>query len=542
MLSLVAFCSVLEDQSGEVMLDFLHSRCLQPQHSGTVVLHLSEPDLAVTYDALAAAVSRMADVFKRCGLGRGSRLAIAATPTLEFVASLLAASRIGSAVAPMDVSLRGFSFSDYLGSVAPDAIIGPAAVLMRAPEQCARVRVVFDVGHGSAIPVISGVASSDDGSWPFQIHGAEPGDAARARQVSARCRPTDDALLIATSGSTGAPKLVRLSHAAVLFNIREHLASLGLSKPFSALQGLGLSYSYGLISSFLSPLAVGGTVVLPARTDQRSLCNAISSGHPTVSLMTPALIEHLLNNVSPEQLGSLRRLEKLGIGGDACPEWLRHKIAEMLPATAPYVTYGATEAGPRIATLPPADFLTRPSSVGLALNGIQLAVVDGSGHPVDAGETGRLLVRTPSRMSGYLGLDGAGSEWLDIGDIASLDEQGYLNLHGRAGRAFKYRGRMFDPAQVERVIMRLPSVLFSRVEPGAQGGGLQALVYYRIGQGADIQMQILRHCRRNLPSRLIPSQLITVAEADASFFKGRRLHFGSATVDGPFEAKRQGRA
>ncbi|MDU6668369.1 MAG: AMP-binding protein, partial [Bradyrhizobium sp.] len=122
-----------------------------------------------------------------------------------------------------------------------------------------------------------------------------PRDVADTRED---CRPTDDLLLIATSGSTGKPKIVRLSHAAVLFNAIKRLHSLGLSGPFQALQSLGLSYSYGLISSFLSPLVVGGTVVLPPRGDITDLSQAIETGRLAVALMTPALIEHLVNTGS----------------------------------------------------------------------------------------------------------------------------------------------------------------------------------------------------------------------------------------------------
>ncbi|MGY4304488.1 acyl-CoA synthetase (AMP-forming)/AMP-acid ligase II [Bradyrhizobium sp. USDA 4369] len=525
------------------MSEFLHSRCFRAQHMGAVALHLLEPELRVTYDELAVLVVEMTDLLKSCGIGPGSRLAVVATHSLEFASTLLSASRLGAAVAPIDASLRGLSLADHLVAVNADAIAGPVAVLARTSRELSRVRIAFDDRDHAKRPRLSGVVTVNGEASPFQLMATNkdgPRDAADTRED---CRPTDDLLLIATSGSTGKPKIVRLSHAAVIFNAVEHLHSLGLSGPFQALQSLGLSYSYGLISSFLSPLVVGGTVVLPPRGDITGLSQAIETGRPTVALMTPALIEHLVNTGSPTQLAVLGEIQRLGIGGDACPEWLRRTIAETFPSTAIYVTYGATEAGPRIATLPPADFLAHPLSVGLPLNGVQVKVVDEAGAPVRSGMSGRLLVSTPSRMSGYLGHAEPTSQWLEIGDIAAVDAQGYLSIQGRADRAFKYRGRMFHPAQVECVIKRFPSVLFSHVEPMVGSDGLQATVHYRSGtDSAHLKTQLLQHCRRNLPGRLVPSHFITIAEDHFSFFKGRRLRFGSESGGDQAEASQQGRA
>lgn len=502
--------------------ELLHARCLG--HGDAEALRLSGRRLSLSYGGLAAAVAGLAALLGRNGIGRGARIALAVPPSLDFAVGLLAAARCGAAAAPLDISLRGMSLEDALAALTPDAVIATAGILPRlAGGGPARVVVAFEPADG---PVAAGTLRHGGGSEAFRLV-AEPGpeslDGARGAEGS---RPEDDVLLVATSGSTGRPKFVRLGHRGTLANIAGHLESFGLDRPFRALQVLGTSYSYGLIPSFLAPLATGGTVVLPPHGDPRAIRAAIAQDGPTVCLTTPALLEYLVDTCPPDERGALARLETIGIGGDAAREPLRRKLAGALPGTRLFATYGATEAGPRIATLPPERFLARPHAAGLPLPGVELAVVDDDGKPVPPGVAGRLRVRTPSRMNGYLGEPGPVGEWLSIGDRASLDTEGCLTIHGRADRAFKHRGRLIDPAQIESVIARFPGVLATQVEPAPAGDRLSAVVHFRPDHAdPSLADRLRRYCRRNLPNRLVPHEITVVAEGDGYFFKGRRLHF-----------------
>lgn len=510
------------------MKEFIHSCCLRPEWAGRTALYLHGTNISVSYASLAAAVATMAGLLERSGVGRGARIAVAAAPSFEFAVAVLAASRIGAAAAPLDISLRGLSLDDALARVRPDVLIGTPALVARMGKWNARVAIICERLDHDGAPTIAGSVQRTASAVAFEIMAAPAADGGDASAVTEGSLPDDDALLIATSGSTGAPKYVRLGHRGTLFNIREHLASFGLAGPFSAVQALGTNYSYGLIASFLAPLTVGGTLVLPAHTDCRSICAAIAAEHPSVCLATPALIEYLIDACTLEQLAALGSLGKLGIGGDNCPERLRRKISQALPRVAPYVTYGATEAGPRIATLPPAEFLTRSASVGLPLAGVEIMVTDDHGRPVAPGATGYVRVRTPSRMVGYLG-EAPQGDWLTISDMASLDVNGYLTIHGRAGRAVKHRGRLLDPGQIESVIGRFPGVIGSRVEVLPAGGRLRAVVHlHPSGHNNDLASRLREHCLRNLPHRLVPHEIVTVAEKSTYFFKGRSLLFSDS--------------
>lgn len=519
------------------MSDFLHAACFRSEWANYEAFRLQGLGLSIRYRELASAVDAMAKLLVECGVGRGARIALAAPPSFEFAVALLAGVRVGAAMAPLDISLRGISLNSTLESLAPDGIIGRHPVLARLPGGGARVVVTCETVTDDGVAIVGNVVSPLV-NRSFHIVAATSGDSGVAA-IAPGCEPTDDALLVSTSGSTGTPKFVRLGHAGTLFNIREHLRSFDLTGPFRALQALGSNYSYGLISSFLAPLTAGATIVLPRHGDAAALRAAIAEERPEVCLMTPALIEYLLDTCPDDDLALLGSLEKLGIGGDTCREQQRRKVACKLPKLKSYITYGVTEAGPRIATLPPDQFLERPSSVGVPLAGVEVEVTDEHGQPLAIGVSGGLRVRTPSRMNGYLGDQGrdASGDWLNTGDIAAMDADGYLTVFGRAGRAFKHRGRLLDPTLIESVLSQFPGVIAARVQATGSGKGLHATVHCRLeSAGSDFVELLRRHCRRNLPSRLVPHEIATVAESEAYFFKGRRLSFDEAHAKQHMEA------
>ena len=508
------------------MVELVHLRCLNPPRRERGALRLCGASLTIDYAGLACATEALAKLLVSAGIGRASRVALLAPASIEFTVAVLAAARVGAAVAPIDISARGLSLAAPIERLAPHAVIGSAGALRRLPPSCSDVRVLiaFEELIQAPGPALTAVARVSDATQSLRLPlCGEPEGTAFG--VVEGARPDDDLLLIATSGSTGQPKDVRLGHQAILFNAAGHLASFGLHRPFRALQALEVTYSYGLVASLLSTLIVGGMVVLPTRNDARGIRDAIRAESPTVCLASPALIDQLIDSWPIEEHELVDRLVKLGIGGDHCHEPLRCKIAAFMPGIEAYVTYGATEAGPRIATLPPTEFLARPHAVGLPLDGVELCILDANGQPCAPGAVGMLQVRTPSKMNGYLGdsSDSSADDWLSIGDLASLDADGFLTIHGRVDRQFKHRGRRINPAEIELMLERFPGVLSARVEPVADEEPLRAAIYHRPDAANDIVVRLREYCRRNLPHRLVPGEITCVVESEGYFFKGKRL-------------------
>jgi acyl-CoA synthetase (AMP-forming)/AMP-acid ligase II len=481
----------------------------------------------ISHGSLRALALGLAEVLRSRPVGPGGRVGLFLPAGPEFAIGLLGGLSAGAAALPIDPSSKGDHLNQLLLALRPSALFTSSSLARRldgVAEQLDVVTLDWNAPRGRL-----GVQCKSWGE-AFQVEGRSAPNGSSPVGIS---DPGSDALLIATSGTTGTPKLVRLSHHAIRYNMAAHLASLGLVHPYVALQALGANYSYGLIASFLSTLSAGGTVVVPRFLDRRHIIDAAIEGETDVCLGTPALLRLLIEGSSKKDLDALSRLEIIGIGGDHCPSHHRKTIADALPGSRCFVTYGLTEAGPRVSTLPPEEFLERGESVGLPLPGVELEVRDSEGRPCRPGEVGSLLVRTPSLMSGYLVAGDsepppppAPHSWYPTGDLAGLDADGYLTLHGRLDRQTKFRGRRFNPAVVERCLESHPSVVSAQVVVDPAADRLVATARVRPGFDGALSRELLAHCRRNLPNALVPSGIDCVAE-DGFYFKSRRV-YGSA--------------
>ncbi|MDR7275598.1 AMP-binding protein [Catenuloplanes atrovinosus] len=253
------------------------------------------------------------------------------------------------------------------------------------------------------------------------------------------------ALLLTTSGSTGDPKLVRLSRSAVLANAEQVAGSLGITGDDVAVTTLPLFYSYGL-SVLHSHLLRGATVVLE-RTGimQRTFWNAVRAHRVTSLAFVPYQYEMLRRlGFDPAELPSVRTITQAGgrLRTDLISDFAQRMAAV---GGRMFVMYGQTEAAPRMATLPPDRLVDKLGSVGLAVPGGAFTV-----------EKGEVVYRGPNVMMGYAhsGADLAkGDELggvLHTGDLGRLDDEGFLFLTGRITRMGKVFGVRINLDDVER--------------------------------------------------------------------------------------------
>ncbi|MET8004872.1 AMP-binding protein [Nonomuraea glycinis] len=250
------------------------------------------------------------------------------------------------------------------------------------------------------------------------------------------------AVLLATSGSTGSPKLVRLSRTAVLANAHSIAEALALGPDEVAPTSLPLHYSYGL-SVLNSHLVAGASVVLTdAGLLERSFWSSLDDHRCTSLAAVPYQYDMLRRlRFDPAEHPALITLTQAG--GRLRPEL----IDEFAAKTDFYVMYGQTEATARIAVLPPKRLADRPGSVGQAVPGGRLAIQDGE-----------VVYHGPNVMMGYAetAADLARGEDLDgvlrTGDLGRLDDDGFLYLTGRVKRIAKIFGVRVNLDDVERIL------------------------------------------------------------------------------------------
>ena len=277
---------------------------------------------------------------------------------------------------------------------------------------------------------------------------------------SVDAEPDDIACLIFSSGSTGDPKGVQLTHRQVLANLAGVEAHFDLEENVDGLLSpLPLFHSFGISAGMWLPLVGGFELTAhPDPTDGRTIGELADQFKPTFLISTPTFVRGYMRRVGPEQFASLRFAV---VGAEKCPEDLRASF-EQKYGCALLEGYGCTELAPVVSVNRPdgragsaPEMGNRPGSVGQPLPGIEVLTIDPeTGEMLPPGETGLLLVRSAARMLGYLGREDLTDEVFvhggyNTGDIGHVDEEGFVFITGRLARFAKIGGEMVPMDRVE---------------------------------------------------------------------------------------------
>ena len=281
------------------------------------------------------------------------------------------------------------------------------------------------------------------------------------RLAGAAAKADDIAAVLFTSGSESRPKGVALSHRNLLANAAQVLARLDYLDGETMLNSLPIFHSFGLLAGTLLP-AAGGMHVLhyPTPLHYRRIPQVIADFRPTVFFSADSFMSSYAREATAAQMQSLRHVfagaEKLK--ESTRREWLEKFGVMILEG------YGVTEASPVIAVNTPTA--NRPGSVGRPLSHVELKL-----SPMEGVKNGgRLLARGPNIMRGYVLHESPGElrpppdGWHDTGDIAELDEDGFLHIRGRARRFVKIAGEMAPLDGIEEALSEAwPSRVFAAV-------------------------------------------------------------------------------
>jgi len=278
----------------------------------------------------------------------------------------------------------------------------------------------------------------------------------------AQCAEDDLAALMPTSGSTGGPQLVKVSHRNLIANTEAIIRSQNLRPDETAMLILPISYCFGA-SVMHTHLYQGGGVVFDSRfMFPDKVLRAINEYGCTTFAGVPTVFNVLLrrSNLKSIPLPSLRRF--LQAGGTLAPERIE-EMCQIAPQAKFHVMYGQTEATARISCLPADRLGEKLGSVGLPLENLVVRIMDDEGRELPDGCTGEIQVQGPSVCSGYFGDADATQRkfrdgWLKTGDFGCRDEDGYLWIKGRRNEFIKIRGLRVGFAEVEAKIATVPGI------------------------------------------------------------------------------------
>jgi amino acid adenylation domain-containing protein len=455
-----------------------------------------------SYDELERGARTYAELFGRVGVGAGDRVGILLPSSVDAIAAFIGISLASGVAVPVNERLKAgqvryiAEHSDMKAVVADTRLVS----LLDGLPDLSRVVVAEPLRPAGAVPA----------------HGRECAPAARIGK--------DIALLLYTSGSTGMPKGVMVTHENLIWGIALVSDYLGLTANDVLVTALPLSFDYGL-NQVLTALAAGGRVVVERSTHPAALCRTIARESVTGLAGVPFLWQQLTQRHSPFLTDPLPSLRYVTNSGGSLDPKIVASIRRCHPHVDVYLMYGLTEAF-RSTYLAPEEVDARPMSIGMAIPNVEISVVDPDGVECPPLQVGELVHRGPTVSGGYWNDPDAtalvfrpwrrGDTETEVavwsGDLAYRDEDGFLYFAGRRDSMFKSRGIRVNPEEVEHELRACDAVADAIVfATGVDGPDLAIIAAVLLVPGGTVEA-VHCFCHNELPVHLRPARIVRANE------------------------------
>jgi acyl-CoA synthetase (AMP-forming)/AMP-acid ligase II len=482
------------------------------QQRDRIAVGTSDLQTTITYGQLDSLVRSAIAQMSRIGLKRGHTIALLSDNSVEFVVGLLALMFSGARVAPVNPALRENELTTRLGQL-------PATALLVTRH------LANKPGFGKNIPPslsywimeLKGSGSSAEVRIEHKEGTPAPGATAEPHRVN---DGDAIALVMFTGGTTGAPKLVPLTHRNIAASIEHISAGYALSPDDRTLLVMPLFHGHGLIGGLLSTLASGGGAYVPSTGEFSAHMFWPDVVRLGVTWYTAVpTIHRILLNRAPHEYPKSSAVPLRFIRSCSAP--LDEELAAGTAATfgAPMIgAYGMTESCHQLASNPlPVNGPNKTLSVGLP-TAVEIRIVADNGREAPSGGLGEIWVRGATVASGYLDnpvataasfVDG----WYRSGDLGSKDEDGYIFLKGRLKEMINRGGEKIAPGDIDAVLLSHPTVLEAASFGEADtmyGERVEAAVILRPGVQAT-ESELQEYCRTRLGAFEVPQRIHIVA-------------------------------
>ena len=462
-----------------------------------------------TRDELERRAAVIAAGLLRRGVTRGGRVALLAVPSAGAIAAIHGVGRIGGVIVPLGVTLTAGELA-VAGAVTDPQLVLHGPGLADAAAALGRPVIALDELLADELLADELVADAPFADAPERI--SPPQAHAQAQLKASTSAPADPALpgaIVLTSGTTGRPKAVVLSAAALLASADAWLAALPPATGW--LLAVGLNHVAGLGVVWRAERSRVPLVVLP-RPDAAAVAAGLACdpfpGH--VSLV-PTALSRILDAAAGAPAPATLRAVPLG-GGAIPPELVTRAIAAGWPVVP---TYGLSEAGSGVTALATSEAVLHPASAGRPLPGVEVRIGD-----ADDDGVGEIQVASAALFTGYLGDPAATAAaftddgWLRTGDLGRLDAEGRLSVVDRRTDRIVRGGENVSPSEVEAVLLEHPEIAEAAVvaRRDAEFGHVAvAVLVVRNGAAGPGDDELTRFCRDRLAAFKVPAGFVRVA-------------------------------
>jgi long-chain acyl-CoA synthetase len=383
----------------------------------------------LTYEETFRLTRQMADGLSRKGVKPGDRVILALHNCLEFCISLYGIQWAGATAVLVNPRWTAFEIENAFSLTKPSLVIGDPANLMLKSNL-------------------------------WLTHAPEPIISSGNSNFERRLAPEDIAAMLLTSGTTGKPKAVMLTHRSIFANASQLAKRKLLSSKDRFLCSIPMFHSNGHTAALQSMLVAGSSLVLLDKFTPEGLLESAQKYECTAISGVPTLYQHLINHFADKPV-DLSKLRICVSGGAPMPVSLFHEVEKRFGAFI-LEGYGLTETSAGACGNPLDN--RKIGSVGLPLDNTEIKIVNDSEQVISAGETGEILIRGPQLMRGYFE-DPASTQaaltadgWLRSGDLGSVDDDGFVTIRSRKKELIIRSGFNVYPAEVENVIRSIDGI------------------------------------------------------------------------------------
>ena len=456
------------------------------------------------FDRIAGAVAAGLNLR---GIAKGTRVAVLARNSHAFVAIRFALARLGAVLVPVNYMLK----AEELGYILRHA----GAVLLATDGSFAPLARAA-ASHAACVRDLVWMPAEDSSPEPADMISFHALAACGEKLPDVSLDAGDLAQIVYTSGTESLPKGAMLTHDAVMWEYVSCVADAAIANDDVMLHALPL-YHCAQLDVFLGPsIYVGATNIITGRPAPENVLPLIAA-HGVSSFFAPPTVWISLLRSPLFETTDLSSLCKGYYGASIMPVEVLRELSRRLPKVRLWNLYGQTEIAPLATMLGPEDQLRKPGSCGRPVLNVETRVVDDVMRDVPCGIVGEIVHRSPQLMTGYLhdeertaaAFEGG---WFHSGDLATIDEEGYITIVDRKKDVIKTGGENVASREVEEAIYRMPQVSEVSVIGVPHPNWVEAVVAVIVVKNGHVlsQHEVQAHCTSTMASFKAPKGVVFV--------------------------------